>query len=127
MAPTTSANLMQSLGMNDPTWRKLMLTLVIICVVLVAAISILLMLRYLPPRKDEAAILYTRFTRSAGLEPATGESPLDYALRISEEKAIIAKDAASITEQYLDARYGPPDPGVMSRFKLSVQQFAGRY
>ena len=115
---------LQSLGMDDPDWRKMMLTLIAIIVAMIVVISFLLMMRYLPPARDPAAILYDKFTKAAGVKPARGESPLAYSLRLESEKASIAADAKDITSQYLDTRYGPPDLMAIDKLKAAVTQFA---
>ena len=125
--PENQSRFMESLGMEYPGWRKLVLTLVIVTVIILAFESYLLMRRYLPPRKDEAAVLYRKFTKTAGIEPQVGESPLAYAVRIAQDKTDLAGDADNITSSYLAARYGPPDATTMYRLKTSVEQFASRY
>ena len=118
--------LMEWLGMEDPDWRQMMLTLVAIVVALIAIISVLLMLRYRPPPKDAAAILYRKFTEKAGLPPSRGETPLAYAVRLAREQAAMAGDAESITGQYLDARYGPPGLVAIEKLKAAVYEFRRR-
>jgi hypothetical protein len=108
------------LGMDDPDWRKMLLTLVAIVTGLTMLISFALMLRYRPPRKDRAAILYGRFIRKSGLTPATGESPQAFASRVRGETGLPAATVRGITDAYLDARYGPPDPGPLSRLESQV-------
>ena len=72
---------MQWLGMDDPDWRQMMLTLIGVIVAMVAAISLLLAFRYRPPRRDRAAVLYERFVRKTGVERGIGETPAHFALR----------------------------------------------
>jgi transglutaminase-like putative cysteine protease len=117
---------LQSLGMNKPTWRKMMLTLIAVTVALIAIVSFLLMLRYLPPRKDPAAILYRKFTRATGVSPGRGETPLAYSNRVARQKADIAAAASDITEQYLNARYGPPQVLALEKLRESVSRFAAQ-
>jgi hypothetical protein len=117
---------MKWLGMDEPDWRQMMLTLVAIVTVMILIISILLWLRYRPPPKDEAAILYQKFTDKAGVPPSRGETPKAYALRLAREKAAIARDAKSITAQYLDTRYGPPDLVAIEKLQAAVQEFSRR-
>ena len=124
--PENQGEFMEWLGMEDPDWRQMMLTLIAIVTVLVAIISVLLLLRYRPPPKDAAAILYRKFTEKAGVPPSRGETPLSYADRLAEEKAALAGDAESITTQYLDARYGPPDLVVIENLKEAVYNFSRR-
>jgi hypothetical protein len=122
--PENQNRFMESLGMDDPDWRKMMLTLVGVTVAIIFVISFLLMMRYLPPPKDKAAILYGKFTRATGVTPARGETPVAFATRVSQEKAEIADDASDITSQYLDARYGPADLSALDRLSSSVARFA---
>ena len=109
--PENQHKFMEWLGMEEPNWRQMMLTLIAIVTILVAIISILLLLRYRPPPKDAAAILYQKFTDKAGIPPSRGETPLAYALRLAQQQSAIAGEAESITTQYLDVRVWPSGPG----------------
>ncbi len=124
--PQNQGKFMEWLGMDDPDWRKMMLTMLAIVIVLITIISVMLMLRYRPPRKDAAAILYKKFTVKAGVMPSRGETPLSYAMRLAGERAGMANDADSITAQYLAARYGPPDLAAIGKLQASVHEFSGR-
>jgi hypothetical protein len=124
--PENQNRFMEWLGMEDPDWRQMMLTLIAIVTALVAIISVLLLLRYRPPPRDAAAILYQKFTKKAGLPPSRGETPLAYAVRLARQQTTMAGDAASITAQYLDARYGPPDLVAIEMLQKSVHEFSGR-
>jgi transglutaminase-like putative cysteine protease len=124
--PENQSKFMEWLGMEDPDWRQMMLTLIAIVTILVAIISVLLLLRYRPPPKDAAAILYRKFTEKAGIPPSRGETPLSYALRLAEKQVAMAGDAESITTQYLDARYGPPDLVAIENLKEAVYNFSRR-
>lgn len=124
--PENQGKFMEWLGMEDPDWRQMMLTLIAIVVALITIISVMLMLRYRPPPKDAAAILYQKFTEKTGVEPSQGETPLSYAVRIAAARSDIADDANSITAQYLDVRYGPPDLVAIETLKESVSEFSRR-
>ncbi len=124
--PETQGKFMEWLGMEEPDWRQMMLTLVAIVTILIVIISVLLMLRYRPPPKDAAAILYQKFTKKAGVPPSRGETPRAYAVRLAREQAGMAGAAASITAQYLDARYGPPDLVAIARLQASIHDFNPR-
>ena len=124
--PENQGKFMEWLGMEDPDWRQMMLTLIAIVIGLIAIITLLLMLRYRPPRKDAAAILYQKFTGKTGVTPARGETPLSYAQRLAGEQAGMADDAEFITANYLAARYGPPDLSALERLKASVYEFSSR-
>ncbi len=125
--PENQSKFMEWLGMADPDWRNMMLTLIAIVVALIAIISVMLMLRYRPPRKDAAAILYQKFTEKTGVEPSQGETPLSYAVRISDARTDIADAANSITAHYLDVRYGPPDLVAIESLKQSVYEFSRKH
>ena len=116
---------MQWLGMEEPDWRKMMLTLIAIVGIIIMIISFLLIARYRPPGKDEAVILYRSFTRKAGLEPHRGETPLSYLMRLQQDSNNLQKDdaAADVTDSYLAARYGPPQDDAMTRLKSAVRDF----
>jgi hypothetical protein len=111
---------MEWLGMDDPDWRKMMLTLVGIVIGLILLISIFLSLRYRPPAKDRAAILYERFVKKAGVEPLTGETPAVYASRAASESALPQQTIKDVTSIYLDARYGPVTPTALQRLESTV-------
>ncbi len=121
--PDNQGRFMEWLGMDDPDWQKMMLTLIAVLAVLIAIVSALLIRRYRPPRPDEAAILYRRFTRAAGIEPERGETPLAYAGRLATSRAEIAEAANGITSLYLDARYGPDRTVRLTRLKSAVDDF----
>jgi transglutaminase-like putative cysteine protease len=104
--PETQKSFMEWLGMDDPSWRKMMLTLVSLVIGLILLISLLLMLRYRPPQKDEAARLYRRFVKKTGLEPQTGETARVFALRVLESHAAPDQAVNEITDAYMDVRYG---------------------
>ncbi len=124
--PDNQGLLMEWFGMDDPDWRKMMLTLVAIVVVLVAAISLLIMLRYRPPPKDQAARLYRAFVESSGVEAETGETPLHLASRIAAAEVPASSHAGPITELYLDTRYGPPGYVPVEKLKQAIQEFRSR-
>jgi hypothetical protein len=106
--------------MDEPDWRNKMLTLIGAVIGLVLLISLLLMLRYRQPPKDRAAVLYSRFTSKAGVEPLIGETPAAYAYRAQTSSPIPANTIDAITSTYLSARYGPDDPRMMSQLELAV-------
>ena len=112
---------MQWLGMDDPDWRQMMLTLVGIVAVLVAIISLLLALRYRPPQRDRAAILYSRFVRKTGVAPDIGETPAVFADRARKESTLPPTAIDEVTDVYLATRYGPPDPALLNRLESSVR------
>jgi len=118
--PENQDKFMEWLGMDDPNWRKMMLTLVGVVIGLILLISIHLSLRYRSPPKDRAAILYQRFVRKAGVEPLTGETPAVFAARAATDSALPREAINDVTSTYLDARYGPADPMALQRLESTV-------
>jgi hypothetical protein len=101
----------------------MMLTLIALVAVLVIAVSIVLIMRYQPPSKDQAAILYDRFTRAAGTPPQRGETPQSYALRLSGQRPKDEQNVLRVTARYLAARYGPPDDKALRELRTAINQF----
>lgn len=120
--PENQDKLMQWLGMDDPNWQKMMLTLIGIVIALIVLISYLLALRYRPPAKDRALILYERFVRKSRLVPNTGESPSTFATRAADDSSLSQTSVESITSSYLDARYGPHSRAKMQRLETEVRE-----
>ena len=118
--PDTQKSFMHWLGMETPNWRQMMLTLVGLVVGLIMLVSVLLMLRYRPPPRDPAAVLYQRFVKKTGVEPRTGETARVFALRACEAGAIPDETVDNVTDAYLDARYGPDDEQAFERLKRAV-------
>jgi hypothetical protein len=123
--PENQGRFMQWLGIDDPDWRKMALTLLSVVLVLITAISFLLMRRYRPPKKDEAAILYRKFIRKVSVRPRTGETPPEYAARIMTLNAAPVDEVNTITERYLNARYGPPDARSLEALQRAVKNLSG--
>lgn len=118
--PDTQNQFMQWLGMQNPDWQKMILTMIGLVLGLIAALSALLVLRYRPPAKDPAAVLYRRFTRKAGLEPAVGETAQRFARRAIQTGALPAHAIQSVTAAYHDARYGAADDTALVRLRQAV-------
>jgi transglutaminase-like putative cysteine protease len=118
--PETQSKFLEWLGMVDPNWRKMLLTLVGSVVVLILTISAFMMLRYRPPAKDRASILYNRFIRKTGLQRNVGETEQEFALRAATDSSLPFDCVTSVTGAYLDARYGPNDDDAVSRLKAAV-------
>jgi transglutaminase-like putative cysteine protease len=122
--PDTQNDFMKWLGMDDPNWRKMLLTLVGGVVALILAISGLMMLRYRSPPKDRASILYDRFVRKTGLQRRTGETAQHFVHRATSEGAVTYDAATSVTGAYHDARYGPSDEQALMRLRSAIAAIA---
>ena len=124
--PENQNRFMQWLGMDKPDWRKMVLTLLAVLFVLIGGISLLLVWRYRPPRKDEAALLYRKFVQKVAIGPRPGETPHQYAARIASASAIPPREVYAITERYLAARYGAPDADALPALQRAVRSFRVR-
>ena len=113
-------DLMQRLGMRDPDWQKMMLTMIGLVLGLIALLSLLLALRYRPPAKDAAAVLFQRFIKKTGLDSGIGETAECFAQRAMQAGTVPADAVESVTAAYHDARYGPPDESAIARLKRAV-------
>ena len=118
--PENQERFMNWLGMDDPDWRQMLLTLVALVTGITMLISFLLILRYRPPPKDRAAILYGEFVRKSGLQPQTGESPRVFAVRVQRDTPLPHESVRQITDTYLDVRYGPPNPALLTRLESDI-------
>ncbi|HEY5655373.1 MAG TPA: transglutaminaseTgpA domain-containing protein, partial [Woeseiaceae bacterium] len=105
--PDEQNSFLKRLGMEEPNWRKLMLTLVGLTTALLLAISAVLLMRYRSPEVDEALRLYRKFVAATGIPQKPGESPYAFLERIRELAPTLAPSATQITNTYLDVRYGP--------------------
>jgi hypothetical protein len=124
--PENQGRFMQWLGMTEPDWRKMVLTLLVSVLVLIGGISFLLMRRYRPPQKDVAARLYLKFVRKVAIRPRSGETPRDYAARVTAESMASAIDVNTVTDWYLAARYGAPDSQSLAALQQAVRNFRAR-
>ena len=118
--PENQERFMRWLGMDDPDWRKMMLTLIGTVIALVLVISLLLMLRYRPPQRDRAAILYERFVKKTGVAPSVGETPAAFAERVRAESPLQPDSIDVVTDSYLDARYGAGAAAALQQLEAAV-------
>lgn len=122
--PDTQNKFMEWLGMRDPDWRKMLLTMVAIVIALIVLISGLLMLRYRKPAQDRATVLYQRFVKITGLQPQTGETAANFAQRVTMHSTLQKQSVFAVTSAYLDARYGPVDDSTLQRLETTVSAIA---
>ena len=118
--PDKQDQFMRILGMDDPSWRKMFLTLICTCIALVLLVSGLLMLRYRPPKPDRAQMLYAKFIRKTGIQPKLGETPLDFAERVNGHSKLPEETVDAVTSSYLEARYGMAPHEALHRLETQV-------
>jgi hypothetical protein len=118
--PENQDRFMNWLGIDDPDWQKKALLLLAWTMGLLFAVSVLMALRNRAPRRDRAAQLYSKFVKKSGVEPETGETPATFAQRLQAETTLPAEKVDEITNSYLEARYGPPDPTWLERLENAI-------
>ena len=123
--PQNQSRFMEWLGMDEPDWRKMLLTMLALLLALIVAISFLLIRRYRPPKKDPPALLYRSFVRRVSVTPECGETPQAYAKRLGVLGAAPGGEAEAITTRYLAARYGAPDTAALAALQKAVRRFRG--
>ncbi len=119
--PENQTRFMRWLGMEHPAWREMLLSMIALIAILMAAISVLLLLRNRPPASDRAALLYKRFVRKSGITPHVGETPAAFAERVRDAAKLSPDSIDSVTANYLDARYGPLDAAALRRLEFAVR------
>ena len=120
--PENQERFMKWLGLENPDWRNLLLSLIGVVALLTAAIHLILILRFRPPDEDRAKKLYQRFVRRTGLPVERGETPLAFAERVLAETPATS-DVREITSLYLDARYGAGGREVLRSLEQRIRQF----
>ena len=119
--PDKQRSFLERLGMTSPSWRKMMLTMIAIVTALTLVLSGVLMLRYRPPRRDRAAVLYERFVRRCGIPTRTGETPDSYADRAVEAGRLGAGTIETVTRAYVAARYGDAGDAGLEQLEAAVK------
>ncbi|MGZ5084876.1 MAG: transglutaminase TgpA family protein [Usitatibacter sp.] len=99
----------RGLGFPSIDWRTLGFWLMIAVFVVGGAISLGLLVRDRPPRREASLVAWNRFCAklaAAGLARAPSEGPLAYLDRVRRARPAIAERAEDITRRYVEARYG---------------------
>ncbi len=97
------------LGFPSVDWRTLGLWLMAATFLIGGAVTIGLLVRDRPPRREASLIAWNRFCAklaAAGVARAPHEGPIDYLSRVKAERPRCAETAEEITRRYVEARYG---------------------
>jgi protein-glutamine gamma-glutamyltransferase len=97
------------LGFPGIDWRALGFWLLAATFLIGTAISLGLLVRDRPRRKEPSLAAWNRFCAklaAAGLARASHEGPLDFLRRVRSERPRCAPEAEDITRRYVEARYG---------------------
>lgn len=120
--PDNQNRLMRWLGMQQPDWRKMMLTLLGIVFSMILLISIFLTWRYRAPRADKALRLYRSFVQKTELPLEKGETPSAFATRATADSKLNPALIDDVTAAYLAARYGAPDGQALDNLQRCVSR-----
>jgi transglutaminase-like putative cysteine protease len=97
------------LGFPSVDWRTLGFWLVIAIFVVGGAVTLGLLVRDRPPRREPSLVAWNRFCAklaAAGLPRLPQEGPMDYLARVRAARPQHAAEAEEITRRYVEARYG---------------------
>lgn len=97
------------LGFSSVDWRTLGFWLLIATFLVGGAVTLGLLVRDRPPRREASLLAWNRFCAKlaqAGLARAPHEGPLDYLERVRRERPALAGEAEQIIMRYIEARYG---------------------
>jgi transglutaminase-like putative cysteine protease len=98
-----------NLGLPSIDWRTLGFALVIVTFLVGGAITLGLLVRDRPRRREAALVAWQSYCAkiaAAGIHRAPHEGPLDFIARVRSMKPQIAPQAEEITRRYVEARYG---------------------
>lgn len=97
------------LGFQSVDWRTLGFWLLIATFVVGGAVTLGLLVRDRPPRREASLVAWNRFCAklaAAGLARAPHEGPVDFLARVRAERPALAAQAQEIVARYIEARYG---------------------
>jgi transglutaminase-like putative cysteine protease len=97
------------LGFPSIDWGTLAMWLMVATLVVAGGITLGMLVRERPPRREPSLIAWNRFCAklaAAGLPRAAHEGPLDYLERVCRARPPVAREAEEITRRYVEARYG---------------------
>ena len=116
------------LGMEDISWQKMAINLLIGVALIVALIALILLRKFYTRHTDMAQILYLKFCRKLarhGIIRAAHEGPQDFATRAARSKPHLASAINMITAQYLAIRYeNPQQKERLSALRRAVTAFS---
>jgi transglutaminase-like putative cysteine protease len=97
------------LGFPAVDWRTLGFWLLVAVFAVGAAVTVGLLVRDRPPRREAALVAWNRFCHklaASGLPRLPHEGPMDFLARVQALHPECGDEAAEITRRYVEARYG---------------------
>jgi transglutaminase-like putative cysteine protease len=115
------------LGMEDVTWQKMAINMIIGVALLVGLLALILLRKLYARHTDKAQVLYLKFCKKmarGGIIRAAHEGPQDFALRAAQLRPQHADAINDITARYLALRYqNQIDAEGLSALRHSVSTF----
>ncbi|MDP2826810.1 MAG: DUF3488 and DUF4129 domain-containing transglutaminase family protein [Sulfuritalea sp.] len=123
--PQRQRDLLASLGMSEPDWRRMTAVLSVLCGAVMLGLTLWILRNRL--RVDPALAAWRRFTRrlaKRGIAWQTWEGPLAFAERAAVQAPLHAARIREIAALYARLRYGPaPQTGDLERLKSRIGGF----
>lgn len=115
------------LGMEDISWQKMAINLLIGIALIVGIFALILLRKLYTQQPDAAQVLYLKFCKKLakhGIVRATHEGPQDFAVRAIKLKPQLANTINEITSRYLALRYqNRGDAEALGDLRRSVAAF----
>jgi protein-glutamine gamma-glutamyltransferase len=126
--PERQRSLLQSVGIDNATWQKMVAALFVIAGAIVAIFTVIVLRQLKNRARDPVRIAYLKFCdklRRKGLPREPAEGPLDYARRLGRSRPDLAPAVEAITRLYVALRYGAePGAAALAELKQRVRQFS---
>jgi hypothetical protein len=120
--------LLQSVGIDNATWQKMVAALFCIAGVIVAIFTAIVLRQLRGGARDPVRIAYLKFCdkmRRKGLPREPAEGPLDYARRLGKSRPDLTPPVEAITRLYVALRYGmESSAAALEDLKQRVKQFS---
>ena len=128
--PTRQRELLSALGIQQASWRDMIIGLLMLISLLLAGIAGWMFLRR-PRPADPVVQAWNTFCRRLermGMPRKPHEGPRDYKQRVVAFRPELASEVTPITELYIRLRYATPadTAGLISRLQRHVRHFARR-
>ncbi len=126
--PERQRSLLQSVGIDNATWQKMVAALFIMAGAIVAIFTFIVLRQLRDRARDPVRIAYLRFCdklRRKGLPRGPAEGPLDYARRLGRSRPDLEPAVETITRLYVALRYGVESgAAALDELKQRVRQFS---
>lgn len=126
--PERQKQLLSLLGMQNPNWQKMAVSLAILLAIVGL---IMLILSYYRREHAEPAVrlyqLYCRKLAQQGMDKKAHEGPYDFAERVTQQLPQYQQQIQSITALYSQLRYRQHDAAMLADLKQQVMRFRPKH